>query len=430
MARVFYYTLGCKLNYSESATYQRQFEVLGCPTVENVQEAEICIINTCAVTEQAQKKCRQVLHKFRRESPKSYIVLVGCYADMILKESQLIDNVDLVVSRHEKQELAYLVLKQRAGGAESITCSSGKESYFPAFSKGGRTRAFLKIQDGCSYHCTYCTIPQARGESRSATITEVLEQVEAIAAAGIVEIVITGVNTGDFGRAYRERFIDLLRALDEIQAIKRYRISSLEPNLLTDEVISFVATSRAFLPHFHIPLQSGADAVLRAMGRRYDTALYAARIAKVRESIHTPFLGIDLIVGFPGETETDFEQTYQFLEHIAPSYLHLFPYSRRPGTLASTLPNQVAPSIRKRRMEQLMQLNERLQESYAREFLGTEQCVLVERISHEGIAEGHTENYLQTTFAAQEAQHGAIVSVQLIDYLGDGVLSARELHGA
>lgn len=427
MHTVFYYTLGCKLNYSETSTYQRQFEDAGCPTVTTPEAATLCILNSCAVTEQAQKKCRQELHKIRRAQPDAFIVLVGCYADLMLKESHLIDSIDLVVARHDKHHLATLVLKAQRGERTTETCTAGAENYFPAFSKGGRTRAFLKIQDGCNYHCTYCAIPQARGESRSATIAEVLEQVEAIAQAGILEIVITGVNTGDFGRAHHERFVDLLRALDGVEAIRRFRISSLEPNLLSDELIDFVAQSRAFLPHFHIPLQSGSDSVLRAMGRRYTTRHYAERIEKARKAVKDPFLGIDLIVGFPGERDADFETTYRFLEDISPSYLHLFPYSVRPDTPAASYPQQVPASITKERMERLMHLNNTLQERYAKKFVHTTQQVLVERVSTAGIAEGHTENYLLTKFTVQKAQHATIVPVLLTNYLAGEYMEAREL---
>jgi MiaB-like protein len=427
MHAVFYYTLGCKLNYSETSTYQRQFEAAGCTTVKEPQEATICVLNSCAVTEQAQKKCRQELHKIRRAQPNAFIVLVGCYADLMLKEAQIIDTVDLVVARHDKRRLADLVLGVLAGENYTTSCTAGTENYFPAFSKGGRTRAFLKIQDGCNYRCTYCAIPQARGESRSATIAEVLEQVHAIADAGILEVVITGVNTGDFGRAQRERFIDLLRALDAVEAIARYRISSLEPNLLSNELIDFVASSRAFLPHFHIPLQSGSDTVLRAMGRRYTTQHYAERIEKARECIKSPFLGVDLIVGFPGESDADFDATYRFLEGIAPSFLHLFPYSRRPGTPAASYPRQVPAAVTKQRMERLMRLNTSLQGRYAHAFVATQKNVLVERISSDGIAEGHTENYLHTKFRAKKAQHATIVPVLLTEYSVDGYMVGEEL---
>jgi radical SAM methylthiotransferase, miaB/rimO family len=345
----------------------------------------------------------------------------------MLKEVQVIDTVDLIVTRHEKRRLAELVLDTLQGKPHAPSCTTGDENYFPAFSKGGRTRAFLKIQDGCNYHCTYCAIPQARGESRSATIAEVLEQVQTIAEAGILEVVITGVNTGDFGKAHHERFIDLIRALDTIEAIQRYRISSLEPNLLSNDLLNFVAKSRAFLPHFHIPLQSGSDAVLRAMGRRYNTQRYAERIAKAREWVGNFFLGIDLIVGFPGETETDFEKTYHFLEELAPSYLHLFPYSQRPDTPAASYPNQVPPMVTKQRMEQLMQLNTRLQEQYTRPFINTTQKVLVERILKDGVAEGHTENYLLTRFHAKRAQHATIVPVLLTEYLENGIVVGEEI---
>ena len=423
MATVYLDTLGCKLNYSETATYERQFAALGVTPVPHPQEASICLLNSCAVTEQAQKKCRQELHKLRRLAPDAFIVLVGCYADLLLKEAQSIESVNLLIPRHDKGQLAQIVLNALKGIPPTLSCT---ETYFPAFSKGGRTRAFLKVQDGCSYHCTYCAIPQARGESRSATIAEVVEQVHAIAAAGILEVVITGVNTGDFGRAHHERFLDLLRALDQVDSIARYRISSLEPNLLSDDILAFLATSRAFMPHFHIPLQSGANDVLRAMGRRYTTERYAERITAARQAFTRPFLGIDLIVGFPGETDEHFRETTHFLESLAPSYLHLFPYSKRPGTPAATYPHQVPPPLVHQRMASLMQLNETLQEAYARPFLGSKANVLVERIDTDGQASGHSENYLPVTFPAQRATHGQIVSVTLLDYHPDALL-AQEL---
>lgn len=429
MPAVYYRTLGCKLNYSETATYQRQFEALGAQTTQSVDEADICVLNSCGVTEQAQKKCRQELHRMRRLSSEGYIVLVGCYADLLLDAGASLDVVDLVVGRHDKFRLAEIVLTQRSGSENSYSCTGGSENYFPAFSKGGRTRAFLKIQDGCDYHCTYCAIPQARGASRSGRIVDVVQQVETIAAAGILEVVITGVNTGEFGRGSGERFVDLVRALDEVEGIQRYRISSLEPNLLTDELIGVVAQSRAFLPHFHIPLQSGSNDILRRMGRRYTTQRYAERIAALRAQVRNPFVGIDLIVGFPGESAQDFEQTYSFLEQLAPSYLHLFPYSRRPGTPAASYPDQVSPTVVKERMEALMALNRELESAYAQQFLGTQQKVLVERIGRDGSAEGHTENYLLTRFRAYTAQHGAILPVVLKEYQSEGILWGEAMVG-
>ena len=374
MPAVYYRTLGCKLNYSETATYQRQFEALGAQTTQSVDEADICVLNSCGVTEQAQKKCRQELHRMRRLSSEGYIVLVGCYADLLLDAGASLDVVDLVVGRHDKFRLAEIVLSQRSGSENSYSCTGGSENYFPAFSKGGRTRAFLKIQDGCDYHCTYCAIPQARGASRSGRIADVVQQVETIAAAGILEVVITGVNTGEFGRGSGERFVDLVRALDEVEGIQRYRISSLEPNLLTDELIGVVAQSRAFLPHFHIPLQSGSNDILRRMGRRYTTQRYAERIAALRAQVRNPFVG-------------------------------------------------------KERMDALMALNRELESAYAQQFLGTQQKVLVERIGRDGSAEGHTENYLLTRFCARTAQHGAILPVVLKEYQSEGILWGEAMVG-
>lgn len=432
MRTVYLDTLGCKLNYSETSTYQRQFEGLGFEAVRTPREASVCVLNSCAVTEQAQKKCRQELHKLRRTSPSSFIVLVGCYADLLVQAGQTLEAVDLFVSRYHKQQLAARVVEAMAGGTLDAICGSA-EPYFPAFSKGGRTRAFVKVQDGCDYHCTYCAIPMARGESRSASIAEVVAQVEAIGGAGILEVVITGVNTGDFGRGRGERFLDLLRALDAVESIARYRISSIEPNLLSDEILSFLSGSRAFMPHFHIPLQSGCNDVLRRMGRRYTTERYAERIAAARSAFDRPFLGIDLIVGFPGEGDVQFEATYEYLRSLSPSYLHLFPYSQRPGTPAAGYADQVSPATVHHRMERLLSLNTSFQEEYARSFLGTEAEVLVERIDASGVATGHTANYLSVCFQAERAVHGSLCRVLLTEYCPArstavaSTISAREL---
>ena len=432
MRTVYLDTLGCKLNYSETSTYQRQFEGLGFQAVRTPREASVCVLNSCAVTEQAQKKCRQELHKLRRANPSTFVVLVGCYADLLSQEGQTLEGVDLLVTRYDKNRLADRVVRALSGTPIEEGCGA-TEPYFPAFSKGGRTRAFLKVQDGCDYHCTYCAIPLARGGNRSGTIAEILEQVEGIAAAGVLEVVITGVNTGDFGRGGGERFLDLLRALDGVESIARYRISSIEPNLLSDEILSFLAGSRAFMPHFHIPLQSGSNDVLRRMGRRYTTERYAERIAAARAAFEQPFLGIDLIVGFPGETDGHFQETYDFLVSLSPSYLHLFPYSQRPGTPAAGYADQVSPATVHHRMERLLSLNTSFQEEYARSFLGREAEVLVERIDASGVATGHTANYLSVYFQAERAVHGSLCRVLLTEYCPArstavaSTISAREL---
>ena len=338
--RVNFHTLGCKLNFSESSTLAREFERGGFVRVAPDAEADICVINSCSVTEHADKKCRNLIRKLHRRNPGAIIAVTGCYAQLKPQEIAAIEGVGIVLSNNDKGMLYKRVVELSGKGrAQIYSCDTESlTSFFAAFSSGDRTRAFLKVQDGCDYKCAYCTIHYARGGSRNMPIADLVAEARQIAAAGQKEIVITGINTGDFGRTTGERFIDLLRALNEVEGIERYRISSIEPNLLTDEIIAFCAASPKFQHHFHIPLQSGSDKILGLMRRRYTTARFADRIAAVRALMPDAFIGIDVIVGFPGETEEDFRTTYDFLEGLKPAFLHIFPFSERPGTPAVDLP--------------------------------------------------------------------------------------------
>lgn len=393
--RVNFHTLGCKLNFSESSTLAREFERGGFVRVAPTAEADICVINSCSVTEHADKKCRNLIRKLHRRNPAAIIAVTGCYAQLKPREIAAIEGVDIVLSNNDKGELYRRVSALAGKGRAQVYSCETEEltSFFAAFSSGDRTRAFLKVQDGCDYCCAYCTIHYARGSSRNMPVADLVEEARQIARAGQREIVLTGVNTGDFGRTTGERFIDLLRALDTVEGIDRYRISSIEPNLLTDEVIDFCASSPKFQHHFHIPLQSGSDRILHAMRRRYTTERFAERIASVRHAMPDAFIGIDVIVGFPGEEEADFRTTYEFLERLAPAFLHIFPFSPRPGTPAAAMPGKVQPSVATRRVEELEALCRRLHRDFCAKAVGSEDTVLFESTRREGMMFGFTGNY-------------------------------------
>lgn len=393
--RVNFHTLGCKLNFSESSTLAREFEQGGFVRVAPTAEADICVINSCSVTEHADKKCRNLIRKLHRRNPQAIIAVTGCYAQLRPQEIAAIEGVDIVLSNNDKGALFKRVAELAGKGrAQVYGCDTDAlTSFFAAFSSGDRTRTFLKVQDGCDYCCSYCTIHYARGSSRNMPIADLVAEARQIAAAGQKEIVITGVNTGDFGRTTGERFIDLLRALNEVDGIERYRISSIEPNLLTDEIIAFCTASPKFQHHFHVPLQSGSDRILALMRRRYTTARFADRIAAVRRSMPDAFIGIDVIVGFPGETEEDFQQTYDFLEKLTPAYLHIFPFSERPGTPAVNLPDKVQASVATQRVQKLEALCERLHSEFCARACGTEETVLFESTLRGGMMFGYTGNY-------------------------------------
>ena len=395
--RVSFHTLGCKLNFSETSTIARQFDEGGFVRVGANDEADICVINTCAVTEHAEKKCRNIIRRLHRRNPDAIIAVTGCYAQLKPDEVAAVGGVDIVLGNNDKGDLYRRTVELAGkGDAQVYSCATEElTGFFAAFSSGDRTRAFLKVQDGCDYCCSYCTIHYARGASRNIPIATVVTEAERIAAAGQREIVITGVNTGDFGRTTGERFIDLLRALDAVEGIDRYRISSIEPNLLTDEIIEFCASSRKFCHHFHIPIQSGCDRILGLMRRRYTTARFAERIAAVRRAMPDAFIGIDVIVGFPTETDEEFRATYSFLESLAPSFLHIFPYSARPGTPAAVMEGQVAPSVAAARVAELEELCKRLHRDFCASAVGSEAEVLFESTMRGGMMFGYTDNYIR-----------------------------------
>lgn len=421
--RVSFHTLGCKLNFSESSTLAREFERGGYRRVEPSEPTDVAVINSCSVTEHADKKCRNIIRKIHRRNPNAIIAVTGCYAQLKPEAIAEIEGVDIVLSNNDKGDLYKRVveLKDR-GRAEVYSCSvENITRFFAAYSSGDRTRSFLKVQDGCDYKCAYCTIHYARGSSRNIPIADIVAEAKEIAAAGQKEIVITGINTGDFGRTTGESFIDLLRALNEVEGIERYRISSIEPNLITDEIIEFCAASPKFVPHFHIPLQSGSTRILGLMRRRYTAERYRERIAKIRELMPDAFLGVDVIVGFPGEGEEEFMETYRLLEEVGASFLHIFPFSERPGTPAVTMPNKVQSRISTERVSRLEELSARLHRSFSEKFLGQEREVLFESTNHNGVMYGYTDNYLRVAapFNADVVNTICRVRLDCVDANGD-----------
>ncbi len=420
MPRIAYHTLGCKLNFAETSTYRRGLEAAGCTSVPWSAEADVYVLNTCAVTTVAEKKSRGLIRSVHRRSPAARIVVTGCYAALRPDEIRSIDGVALVLTDKEKTALVErtLALLAETGVSEvpkSPAVRTGPKEMLPAYSAGDRTRSFLKVQDGCDNFCAYCTVPYARGRSRNLPLCEIVRQAEAIAARGVREIVLTGVNTGDFGRSTGESFLDLLKALNGVEGIDRYRISSIEPNLLTEEIIDWIASGTKFLPHFHIPLQSGSDWVLKNVGRRYDTALFASRIDYIRRKMGDKvFFGIDVIAGLPGETEERFEDGYRFLaERIRPAYLHIFPYSPRPGTRAAKMPDQVQDRVKTERVARLEALCERLHAEFVASCKGLHETVLWEAAEKDGKMEGYTGNYIRLERPYDPALAGQLEEIVL-----------------
>ncbi|MCC6836121.1 MAG: tRNA (N(6)-L-threonylcarbamoyladenosine(37)-C(2))-methylthiotransferase MtaB [Cytophagales bacterium] len=400
MKKVAFYTLGCKLNYSETSTISRKMEDAGYKKVEFTEQPDIFIINTCSVTENADKKCHKVVREARAISPNAYVAIIGCYAQLKPKEISEIPGVDAVLGAAEKFRLVELLDGFIRPEAPRVIASSieSANTFNTSFSLHDRTRTFLKVQDGCDYSCSFCTIPLARGSSRSDTIPNIVAQAKKIITTGVKEIVLTGVNTGDFGLRDGERkdkFIDLIRALDEVDGIDRLRISSIEPNLLTDEIIEFVAQSQKFVPHFHIPLQSGSNAILKSMRRRYQRELYASRVAKIKSVIPNCCIGVDVIVGFPGETDEHFLETYRFLNELNISYLHVFTYSEREKTVATELPGVVPQKVRNERSRMLHILSDKKRRAFYEENLGKQFKVLFENDVEDGLMHGFTENYIR-----------------------------------
>jgi threonylcarbamoyladenosine tRNA methylthiotransferase MtaB len=402
MKKVAFYTLGCKLNYSETSTLSRMFEQKGYRKVDFTDTPDIFIINTCSVTENADKKCHKIVREARTVSPNAYVAIIGCYAQLKPKEIAEIPGVDAVLGAAEKFRLVEL-LDGFVRKPETTVIASEVEAanqFNTSYSIHERTRTFLKVQDGCDYTCTFCTIPLARGSSRSDSIQNIITTANEIAGTEVREIVLTGVNTGDFGLQNGERverFIELIKELDQVEGIDRFRISSIEPNLLTDEIIEFVAASKKFVPHFHIPLQSGSNKILKLMRRRYQRELYASRVEKIKSLIPMCCIGVDVIVGFPGETHEDFLETYQFLNELNISYLHVFTYSERENTVAAQMPGRVPSKDRSERSKMLHILSDKKRRKFYEENLGQEATVLFENDVENGMMHGFTENYIRVT---------------------------------
>lgn len=411
-------TLGCKLNFAETSTFARAFAAAGYEEVRPGADVDIVVINTCSVTEHADKKCRNLIRRLHKTAPDATIAVTGCYAQLKPEEILAIEGVDLVVGAESKNDLVRLTLAADRG-KHGYSCQiEDVASFFPAYSSGERTRSFLKVQDGCDYHCSYCTVPLARGHSRNIPIAELVAQAREIAAEGILEVVLTGVNTGDFGKTSGERFLALLQALEAVPGIERYRISSIEPNLLTEEILRWIATGTKFLPHFHIPIQSGCDRTLKAMHRRYTARQFEEKIALIRDILEKPeerytrvFFGIDVIVGFPGETEADFEETYRLLERVRPAFLHIFPYSRRAGTPAAERPDQVQESVKTARVQRLEALSDRLHADFTAANAGRQAKVLFESTMKGGKMFGYTDNYLRVERPYDKNLIGKIVEI-------------------
>ena len=411
-------TLGCKLNFAETSTFARAFAAAGYEEVRPGADVDIVVINTCSVTEHADKKCRNLIRRLHKTAPDATIAVTGCYAQLKPEEILAIEGVDLVVGAESKNDLVRLTLAADRG-KHGYSCQiEDVASFFPAYSSGERTRSFLKVQDGCDYHCSYCTVPLARGHSRNIPIAELVAQAREIAAEGILEVVLTGVNTGDFGKTSGERFLALLQALEAVPGIERYRISSIEPNLLTEEILRWIATGTKFLPHFHIPIQSGCDRTLKAMHRRYTARQFEEKIALIRDILEKPeerytrvFFGIDVIVGFPGETEADFEETYRLLERVRPAFLHIFPYSRRAGTPAAERPDQVQESVKTARVQRLEALSDRLHADFTAANAGRRAKVLFESTMKGGKMFGYTDNYLRIERPYDKNLIGKIVEI-------------------
>lgn len=435
--KIAFQTLGCKLNYAETSTYERGFRAEGWEVVSWQDRADVYLINTCAVTEHAEKKARNLIRKMHRTAPEAAIVVTGCYAELRRNQIEALEGVVRVFGAAEKGKVVpdtiacVGVAPSDAGQAaplrkcspEPVPLSPGSSAtqVMEAYSSGERTRSFLKVQDGCDNFCAYCTVPFARGRSRNIPICEAVRQAREIAASGIREIVLTGVNTGDFGRTTGESFLDLLKALNAVDGIERYRISSIEPNLLTDEISAWLASGTKFLPHFHIPLQTGSDTLLKKVGRRYDTALFASRIDTIRRHWKeatgldgTVFFGIDVIVGLPGETDELFEETYRFLaERIRPAYLHIFPYSRRSGTRAAVMPDQVQDRIKTARVERLEALCRELEAEFIATNRGRKERVLWESDKKDGRMAGYTGNYIRIERPYDASRVGTIEEVTI-----------------
>ncbi len=410
-----YYTLGCKLNFSETSTIGKTLKEMGVRTARKGEKADICIVNTCSVTEVADKKCRQAIHRLVKQHPGAFVIVTGCYAQLKPDTVAKIDGVDIVLGAEQKKDLLQYLgnLQKHEKGEVHTSTLKDIHSFAPSCSRGDRTRFFLKVQDGCDYFCSYCTIPFARGRSRNGSIAQLVEQARQAAAEGGKEIVLTGVNIGDFGKSTGETFADLVKALDQVEGIERYRISSIEPNLLTDEIIEFVAGSQRFMPHFHIPLQSGCDEVLKLMRRRYDTALFASKIQKIKAMMPDAFIGVDVIVGTRGETEAYFEKTYEFIQSLDITQLHVFSYSERPGTQALKIEHPVSPEEKHLRSQRLLELSDKKTHAFYARHTGQVMPVLLERSKPGTPMHGFTHNYIRIEVPHNDQLDNQVVPVRL-----------------
>ena len=406
--RAAYFTLGCKLNFSETSTFGKMLQELGVQTAQKGEKADICLINTCSVTEVADHKCRQAIRRLVRQHPGAFVVVTGCYAQLEPQRVSRIEGVDLVLGSNEKADLIQFlsdgfVNRNHTASYKTVKTKDIK-SFAPSCSRGNRTRYFLKVQDGCDYFCTYCTIPFARGFSRNPTIGSLVKQAEEAASEGGKEIVLTGVNIGDFGKTTGESFLDLVKSLDAVESISRYRISSLEPDLMSDELIDYCARSRAFMPHFHVPLQSGSDKVLKLMHRHYDRQLFADKIQRIKQMMPDAFIGVDVMVGCRGETPECFEETFDFLNRLDVTQLHVFPYSERPGTAALKIPYVVSETDKHERSQRLLALSDQKIQAFYQRHIGQQAEVLFEKAPRGRAMHGFTRNYIRVELPDSEAR--------------------------
>lgn len=430
MKKVAFHTLGCKLNYAETSTISRKFEEKGYKKVDFTDTPDIFIINTCSVTENADKKCHKLVREARAISPDAYVAIIGCYAQLKPKEIASIPGVDAVLGANEKFRLVELLDGfVRKPQPVVYSCDIDEVNvFYTSYSMQDRTRTFLKVQDGCDYSCSFCTIPLARGGSRSDTVANIVKAAHEIAATGVKEIVLTGVNTGDFGIQQGERkesFIDLIRALDEVERIERIRISSIEPNLLTHEIIGFVSQSKRFVPHFHVPLQSGSNRILKRMRRRYQRELYTERVSMIKSYMPYACIGVDVIVGFPGETDEDFLDTYKFLNDLNISYLHVFTYSERENTLAANMPDAVPLKVRHERSRMLHILSDKKRRAFYEENVGFVRSVLFENDVEDGLIHGFTENYVRVGVPVDESLVNQSKQLRLKEISSTGIVLAE-----
>lgn len=426
---VAFYTLGCKLNFSETSTIARSFTAAGYFQVSFDNAADVYVINTCSVTENADKKFKAIVKQALKQNPDGFLVAIGCYAQLKPEELASLDGVDLVLGANEKFNVVDFVESKPTETSVHACAIDKVEQYVGSYAIGERTRAFLKVQDGCDYKCTYCTIPLARGFSRSDTLSNVMKQAHEIVSQDIKEIVLTGVNIGDFGKGefgaknHAHTFYDLVHALDAVEGLARIRISSIEPNLLRQETIDFVAQSKRFVPHFHVPLQSGSNTILAAMRRRYQRELYVKRVAQIKNRMPHACIGVDVIVGFPGETDAHFMETYHFLNELDISYLHVFSYSERANTLAAEMPNPVSKNVRAKRSKMLRGLSQKKRRAFYEQQLGTTQDVLFESENKNGFIHGFTSNYVKVKTFWNPALCNTIRQVELTKIADDGLVN-------